>query len=403
MDVTIGKASELLSFSRPSGGMRINADGKLEWVPQGQMRLDHDPVSGKPIGVLIEEQRTNECLRSQEFENSIWFKTNGAIAPNALAAPDGTITGCKLVEDAANGQRRLYRNTAVLSAAAFTMSVFVHRGSLRRYIMMYPNSGGAGRIATLNLDTLALTGVSNGTISAFAEGVEVISADWVRFWVSVTFPDPVTAINAWIYSSLGPSGNTAYTGDGSSWVGLWGAQVEAGSFPTSYIPTAAAAVTRAADQISLATEPWYNGAEGTILLVGDATSIDGVDRAIFAIDNVTSGQAEQIDYRVLPTLNQLLPRVRNLNVNSYSIVQTFDFAKRAEFRSALALKSGDWASALNGVLGTLSANATPMPVGMARLRFGQRGTGPVLYCGHIRRLQYFPRRLSNAELQQVTA
>jgi hypothetical protein len=70
-------------------------------------RFDHNPTTGESLGLLIEEQRTNLLFPySEEFDNAAWSKTRSSITSNTIVAPDGTLTGDKLVEDTANSPTR---------------------------------------------------------------------------------------------------------------------------------------------------------------------------------------------------------------------------------------------------------------------------------------------------------
>jgi hypothetical protein len=70
----------------------------LQTASANVARFDHNPVTGESLGLLVEEQRTNLLLRSEEFDNAYWLKSNATITSNTVIAPDGTLTGDKLVE-----------------------------------------------------------------------------------------------------------------------------------------------------------------------------------------------------------------------------------------------------------------------------------------------------------------
>ena len=72
------------------------------------------------------------------------------------------------------------------------------------------------------------------------------------------------------------NGTVTYDGNGTSGIYLWGAQLEEGAFPSSYIPTTTAAATRSADVASItgtAFSGWYRQDEGTFY--GEATGLSG--------------------------------------------------------------------------------------------------------------------------------
>lgn len=385
-----------LSISRASTGTYFDANGVMQAAPVDQWRRDYNPANMAALGVLIEEQRTNTFANSADL--SAWTLQGLAqVALNVSAAPNGLNEFDRLsVSTTASGIAYL-RRTITLPAGVSTVSIYGKPDGYQN-IMFRLNAGSDHRI-NFNLNDGSVNGLMPGISRAFAQNV----GGGVYRCVLVT--DTLTAANynfdLWIQPSSAASLSNQSLTAGLG-VQLWGLQSEAGSFPTSYIPTTTAAATRAADVVSAVTSPWYNDAEGTVFVAGDATSDDG-DRTIFSMDNGLTTQAEQIDYRGVASSNQIYPRVRNTAANSYAPALAHNFANRAEFRLAMAMKSGSWASSLNGALSDTSASATPMPVSISRLRIGMRGSEAQRFCGHIKRLQYYPRRLTNAELQQVTA
>ena len=93
LDFTTGTLDSRVSVARAGNtATRINSSGKIEIVNANLPRFDYDPATLAPRGLLIEEQRTNLLLRSEEFDNASWAKTNATITVNATTAPDGTTT-----------------------------------------------------------------------------------------------------------------------------------------------------------------------------------------------------------------------------------------------------------------------------------------------------------------------
>jgi len=219
------------TFTRASTGYAQNQAGVLIPFASGELRRTDK-------GVLIEEARTNRCLQSQTFDNASWNKTNATVVANAVAGPDGTTTADKLIATAALGQHRVDQ-TPTSSAGAQTHSVYAKAGE---YSFVFVRIGLVG--AWFNLSTGAVGTVQSGasaTITALASG-------WYRCVVTVASAgaNDVARINACIADNA-----TDYTGDGTSGIYLWGAQLEAASFPSSYIPTTTASATRAADSLTV--------------------------------------------------------------------------------------------------------------------------------------------------------
>jgi hypothetical protein len=193
-------------------------------------------------GVLIEGSRTNLLTYSQQFDDAAWGKTRSSITANATTAPDGTLTADKLVENTDNNTHFVLNNSAVTvtSGAPAVYSVFLKAGE--RTIAQVLDNDVTG--ATFDLSSGVATDVPAGvtaTITALANG-----------WYRCAMVRNAGSVNGRIVVRLVSTGTTSsYTGDGTSGIFIWGAQLEAASFPSSYIPTVAASATRAADSLSI--------------------------------------------------------------------------------------------------------------------------------------------------------
>jgi hypothetical protein len=195
-------------------------------------RLDYS--NGSCPSILVEPQRTNLVLRSEEF-NLIWSQLNATITANVTTAPNGTSTADKLVENATNNQHRIDQTTTS-AIGTNTFSVFAKK-SERDSIWLRVGTSGAYFDLT--------NGTASGVIGVTAS-IENYGNGWYKCSIvrTSTVANEVVRIN----SAIGINGT--YLGDGTSGLFIWGAQLEAGSNPTSYIPTTTASVTRNADVIS---------------------------------------------------------------------------------------------------------------------------------------------------------
>jgi hypothetical protein len=189
--------------------------------------------------LLLEPQRTNLCIRSQELSDAAWVKTRTTVTADAAIAPDGTTTADLLVEDTSNNTH-IVQQTITLTAASHTMSVFV-KASGRSWVSLFNNSV-ANVVANFDVSTGTV-----GTVGAAATAnIQAFGNGWWR--CSMTFTG-VAGANALLVRLGTADATPSYLGDGASGALLWGAQVEAGAVPSSYIPTVAATVTRNADSL----------------------------------------------------------------------------------------------------------------------------------------------------------
>lgn len=232
LDFTTTVLSPLISFSRSGNtATRINSSGLVESVLANAARFDYDPVTLACKGLLIEESRANLFTYSGDLTNASWDFTGTARTANAGVAPDGTTTATR-VQFSANSF--LYKNNVPAAGSSFTISVWVK------------SYGGA-----------------NQTIRLFGNGVTTLSSDITvtSSWQRVSFTFNFTAAT---------SGFTTASGQAAD-VLMWGAQLEAGDFLTSYISTTTASVTRNADIATLTGQGVV--AQGTFVL--DATVVSG--------------------------------------------------------------------------------------------------------------------------------
>lgn len=272
--------SDIITFTRASGGGRFNAAGQYEWLPANTPRIDYDPVTGECKGLLIEEQRTNLLTYSSDFANAAWRKSNIALMPNTVIAPDGTITACKAVIRAVAAQTRIYMGVPYSARTSYTITVYAKAAGASYLNLGFHlndfNYGGAQFDILLGTVKRQFSAGSNYSIGA-TPTIQDVGGGWFKCSVVISM-GAVTAAADWMVS---PS-NVAWTsmglaqtltGDGTSGIYIWGAQLESGAFPTSHIPSTNAQVTRAADIASVnVLSPWFNPSVGTFVIEHDAAS-----------------------------------------------------------------------------------------------------------------------------------
>jgi hypothetical protein len=221
-----------LTVVRATTATRVNSSGLIESVANNVPRLDY--LNSTCPSILVEPQRTNLVLRSEEF-NLIWSQLNVTITANVTTAPDGTSTADKLVENATNNQHRIDQTTTS-AIGTNTFSVFAKKSERDSIWLRVGTSG-------------AYFDLTNGTVSG-ATGVTTSIVNYGNGWYKCSIVRTSTVANEIVRINSAIGINGTYLGDGTSGLFIWGAQLEAGSYPTSYIPTTTASVTRNADVIS---------------------------------------------------------------------------------------------------------------------------------------------------------
>lgn len=232
-------------------------------------------------GLLHEtEGETNLFLYSHAFDNSYWAKAQCSVTPNAGMAPDGTNTAFKIVENSAtNVARHVTRGGGTLAQSTqYTASVYLKKGTRTKAKINF-FTGNASHTGKYDLEN----GTVEAAVGASAATIEDVGNGWYRCSVTSTSASVNTANIA--IGPLDDAYNSAYDGDGSSYLYAWGAQLETSPHPSSYIPTTGATVYRAIDilQIFSSNLPWpepeYLGSE---LLLN--STFDN-------LDNLTTGSA----------------------------------------------------------------------------------------------------------------
>jgi hypothetical protein len=358
-------------------------------------RFDHDPVTLACRGLLIEEGRTSLSTYSEDF--SLAFSTERiSIDPNITTAPDGATTADKLVEDTtANSSHRLTRSFN-LSAIPYTFSVFA-KASERSWIRMTLFDNTTSRQVWFNVSagTIGTQSGATGQIESFGNG-------WWRCSITATG-------SAFAFSQANIALSTAdniffYTGDGTSGLFLWGAQLEAGSFPTSYIPTTTAPLTRSADVCNItggAFTSLYNQSEGT--LFADATPQSIAQSATVLAVNSVSSQNQHGIYKANAAFTAAGLRWGATSVLTGFVTQaaiaTGTDVAISRSKLSYAYKLDDFSFAYAGtIVGTDTSGTLPSPTTM---QIGNRD-GTLQINGHLASIRYYKKRLPNAKLVQLT-
>lgn len=387
-----------ITASGGANGTRVNSSGVI--VAATCPRFDYDPVTKGALGILREEARTNSLLRSSEFDNASWTKSGSAsVTANSATGPDGNVSVDTLTDANAGtfgslDQAGTYANA--LCASVFVLKDAVGRAT-RSPILRIAFSGTSSRFADLRFDTATgemapFTGGTAGAV-AVAYGAIDYGLFW-RFWLAATDNGANTVATMSVFPAGGTNYGVSAAAVGS--IGAFGAQLEAGAFPTSFIPTTTAALTRSADSLVVtgsAFSDWYNQAEGTFLVEADTIDPINSGRAFAATDGTTN---ERI-YGYIDGANHL--DVIDGGVTQAAI-DAGSVAANVVTRLAAAYKLNDFGASLNGAAAVTDAAGTIPTVD--RLELGANGFGSALN-GHIRYFRYSRAREPDATLAAWSA
>ena len=361
-------------------GGQVSGTSLLRTAAVDEPRLEYD-AQGNALGLLIEEQRTNIVTQSA-VTSADWIKVGAVTTTDREDNALGVFNGTSVTSGGASWSR-VKRNIVVTSGTVYSGTFFYKQGTSERvHLVMRANSlesvisGEQGSIATVSN--------SAGVISVESEedygGIRKVTFKWTA-----------------IYTGSAEIGIGAGTNDVGEDVILYAAQLEAGQFPTSYIPTSGSAVTRTHDFCSVPISRFfYNTSEGSLFVVFDIATSEA-NKGICAINNSASPTDNRVDLRSQGTafITSDNEDFDGLNVSSFNQYTTN--------KAAFAFKSGDSALVKNGgTVDTLSSVFTLPSFDI--LRVGSIDVGiPNLGSGHIKSIQYYPLRVTDAKLQELTS
>ena len=390
-----------ITFTRASSATYFDEKGVMRTAPAGVPRIDHDPVTGECKGLLIEEQRTNLLTYSEDFSNAAWRKTRSSITANATTAPDGSLTADKLVEDTTANLGHITYPPPVSITVGQVYSISVYAKAGERSVLQVVPDGGIFPTTHANFDLI--TGMVSAIGTSGTASIVPIGNGWYRCSLVATATANAANNPCYFYLSNSPTTprGAAYTGDGTSGLYIWGAQLEAGAFPTAYIKTEASEVTRAADSASMLGEnfsSWYRQDEGTVVGEFDIRQTQSNNQFGFSINYTQDSSGNRWSMNFEPNSSLRMGSLRNTNSAGLNFLRTTNTYTIGNNKAALAISNGA-SLVLNG--GAVSTTAVYGPPIVDRLQIGNQIMVGFLN-GHIRKLAYYPERLSNDNLIALT-
>jgi hypothetical protein len=344
-------------------GSTVNTYVTTTNLPSGAPRFDHDPATGESLGLLIEESRTNAIDYSESFQAPLWSNTSLGTGSNPQAtssaeASPGLTSPTRLVCNLNGG--------TTISDISYIQKNSTYTANQTGTIYLKSNTGS-------NQQVYFRVGITTSIVT--------VTPTWQRFEVKETSFSGSGNFNI---GTRGASGS-----DDSIDILIWGAQLEAGSFPTSYIPTSGSTVTRSADLASVEGanfSSWYNQSEGTVF-----AEANGEGARIVGLNDGTDFNRQEL----FQSGTNVFCFQKNANVNEVSI------SVATEDKSVFAYKANDYALASGGGSVVTDTSATPPTVNQMSIGNWYNETGQLN--GHIKRLTYYPYRLPDATLQEITS
>lgn len=260
-----------VEVTRTSSATYFASGGKLTTAFYNRPRFDYDPVTNVCKGLLIEEQRTNLLQYSEQFNNAYWSKSEITIVSNNSSSPDKSFTANKIYPSNNSAASAFWRNVTANPSTSYSASVFIKAaGKTFGYIQInftratIPIQAFVFNVNLLN-GSLGIQQNLVGTTTGATASVTDVGSGWYRLIINFTTTPTTDGITTHIGSS-DTLNNRSVTANETNGIFVWGTQLEQGSFPTSYIPTTNAQVTRTADTVQIDNTNFskiYNPIQGT--------------------------------------------------------------------------------------------------------------------------------------------
>lgn len=395
VDTSLYKGTGSATFTRATIATTVDAAGLVKQVASGVARSYYDPTTLAYLGYLAEGQRANLCVQSEDFSTT-WVPTSLTVNANAIASPDGATTADKLNEAAASTSHFIAQSvTKAASAIQYSASVWVKAAERGFAYLWIDDAAGNAAWASWNLSTGAIVTAATSTGSftgASASAAQSYPGGWWRLRLTAT-SNTATTIRIVIAPSITGSDTYNYLGVVNNGIYVWGSQLEAAAFASSYIPTTTVSVTRNADVLSYPSSGNASDTSGTlfaeyvplfaaslatgggvIALVGTGTDIIRLQRSTSMVMDVFDNGVQQcgssLGSDVLGAINRV---AMSYAVNS--------------FRGSL-----NGAAIVADTSGTIGTHQN--------IQFDS-GVTTYLF-GTIRNVHSFPSQLTDAQLQEMT-
>ena len=400
--VTTSSTADLLAW----GYQLETGDIATPYIPTTTAAVSVGPVANIPRidytgggcgKLLLEPQRTNIALYSEQFNNAAYTKNNLTVTANNLVSPDGYTNADTAFETAFDGFHDLLQSPSLTSGTTYTLSSFV-KAAGRDYCYLFLSDGTTPAAVKFNLATGVVLGTALG--SPVSSKIENYGNGWYRcsmVYTSAATATGTLAVSATNSPALSLSG---YAGDITKGIAVYGCQLEAGSYPTSYIPTLGASVTRSADAASkTGISSLIGQTEGTLFGELKVTAYDTNGFIPVLLKNATATSEIYVWFQ---QNGNVMGRVFNSASDQAQINTGAGFATiGGTYKFAMAYKQNDFAFYINGQQIGTDTNGTVQPTSEFYFTYNQ--LADYSFPLNISQTLLFTTRLSNSELASLTS
>ncbi len=356
-------------------------------------RIDY--TGGGCPHILAEPQRTNLMPYSEDFSGSSWTKSYVTVTSDSVNSLDGNLNADLILETSA-ADRHIFWDNTLASGGDYTVSIFLKKQNNRyvffqsgvdnastRYGIIYDFDGGV--VTDTN---------SKGSPTNTSYKVEQHINGWVKLSITQTHTSGDVYLICGGSDAAIPTYNIqkepVYTGNASNGFYAWGAQVEEGSYSTSYIPTSGSTVTRNQDIFTRdGIGSLINSTEGVLFAELSALANDGTFRVISLSDGTSSNRL----WLYFTVGSNLIQVFDGTTIIAYTIVVT------NMIKVAVVYDSNGARMWVNGL--QVGSNSYVGFSGFDRLNFDD-GAGGNKFFGKVKQLQVYNTALTDEQLLQLT-
>lgn len=387
-----------LSSVRPSNATYWGSDGLLKTANFNEARFEYNPKTLVKRGLKVEPQASNILLRSEDYSNGYWIKTDTTVSltNEVLGIRGNTNEASKVQEGSAGNAIFVSGAPSITPNATYTCFHFVKKGNFDwiriRMLDGATSSNGANcwfNIANGTTGNISLT----GTGSSFSTYIIPISQDYYMCCITGNIGGNYNTIVTHFVSATG-NGQTTRVSNGYYY--LCGSQIELGNYPTSYIQTSTVIVTRSAENFTMPLGSWNNQSEGSIFCSFFHYGIvnTSVRQFLFSIDE-SSAAAQK---RMINTFDNSELYISDTTVQ-VQLISPNKPLPNTRYKVSMGYKTNDVAYSLNNILVGTDNIATIPSTNI--LRIGCENSGRPVH-GCIEKFHYYNKRLPNEILTQIT-
>jgi len=392
-----GTLDPRVTFTRSTTATYYNSSGVLSTAPINAPRFDFNPTTGESLGLLIEQSSTNLLTYSNDFTNAAWTKTGITITPNAAISPDGTTNASAFTT---NGVTPTYayilQSTNIVSGV---LDVYA-KANTARYLVIVRGTYDSGDYAIYDLVNGTVT--QQPTFSGSTASITLVNNGYYRCFLNSAQTTPASGIVGFSVSGAATGLTTGTSGN----LYIYGSQFEALAFPTSYIPTTSAQVTRAADNVSMTGtnfSSWFNASQSSLYMDFDigyyVSGSGGNNQGLACFGTSTNRILTYVGNGASrPITGQLYDGTTNTNI----VLNTGgNLTTNTSVKVAFAFNTTTLTGTYNG-LATNTATGGNLNLSLNIMYLGYKFDTSTYLNGHIRKFAYYPTAVTSAQLQALT-